>query len=171
MYLIYCTFRDCSCTIRILCTLYRRHFKKILIILLHKMCIDACKLGISDCGKNVIIYQSHITRVSGNTPLVMSIYLHILFKQFFYGITLWDFKFSDRLLVLNFLFSVFCFFLRGKSFRCCMFFPIIIQNFIYHRIRLSSVSDKSHVMSHHPFPVFIQPVQKLLPVNSQNLLG
>ena len=147
MYLIYCTFRDCSCTIRILCTLYRRHFKKILIILLHKMCIDACKLGISDCGKNVIIYQSHITRVSGNTPLVMSIYLHIFFNQFFQCCTLLNLKFSDRLLVLNFFFPFICFFLRSKCFRCCMFFSILIQDFIYHRVCLSPVPDKCHVIS------------------------
>ena len=70
------------------------------------MCIDACKLGISDCGKNVIIYQSHITRVSGNTPLVMSIYLHIFFNQFFQCCTLLNLKFSNRLLVLNFFFRL-----------------------------------------------------------------
>lgn len=116
------------------------------------MRIDARQFGISDCRKNIIIYQSNITGVSSNTPLVMSIYLHILFNQFFYGSTLWNFKFSDRLLVLDFLFSFFCFFLRGKGFRCCMFFPIIIQNFIYHRIRLSSVPDKSHVTL--PLPCF-----------------
>ena len=152
MYLIYCTFRDCSCPIRILRTLHCRHFKKILIILLHKMRVDACQFGISDCRKNIIIYQSNITGVSSNPPFVMSIYLHILFNQFFYGSTLWDFKFSDRLLVLDFLFSFFCFFLCGKSFRCCMFFPIIIQNFIYHRICLSPMSDKCHVTS--PLPCF-----------------
>ena len=47
--------------------------------------------------------------------IVMSIYLHILFNQFFYSSTLWDFKFSDRLLILDFLFSFFCFFLRSKD--------------------------------------------------------
>ena len=100
MYLIYCTFHDCSCPIRILRALYRRHFKKILLMLV--------KFGISYCEKNVIIYQSNITRISSNTPLIMSIYLHILFNQFFYGSTLWDLKFSNRLLVLDFLFSFFC---------------------------------------------------------------
>ena len=111
------------------------------------MCIDACKLGISDCGKNVIIYQSHITRVSGNTPLVMSIYLHIFFNQFFQCCTLLNLKFSDRLLVLNFFFPFICFFLRSKCFRCCMFFSILIQDFIYHRVCLSPVPDKCHVIS------------------------
>lgn len=60
------------------------------------MRVDACQFGISDCRKNIIIYQSNITGVSSNPPFVMSIYLHILFNQFFYGSTLWDFKFSDN---------------------------------------------------------------------------
>ena len=131
------------------------------------MRVDACQFGISDCRKNIIIYQSNITGVSSNTPFVMSIYLHILFNQFFYGSTLWNFKFSDRLLILDFLFSLFRLFLRGKSFRCCMSSPLSSRilyttEYVFPRCLINA-------MSHHPFPVFIQPVQKLLPVNSQNL--